>query len=121
MRADVWFLISSIILSALGQILLKCGVDRISNIDLRANKLFQTLFTAFTDSWILLGLACFMLSMVLWLKVIATSELSKAYPSVSLSYIIVFIFSIVLFNESVSVGKVAGLFSIVIGIILLQR
>lgn len=121
LKTDYVFLLSSIVLSAIGQILLKYGVNQIGNVDLSFEKLFSTLFSAFTNGWILLGVFCFVTSMVLWLKVIASAELSRAYPSVSLSYVIVFIFSAIWFNEGVSTGKVAGLLSIVLGIVLLQR
>ncbi|NLW91918.1 MAG: transporter [Syntrophomonadaceae bacterium] len=121
MGTDILFLLISIVLSAAGQILLKYGVMGVGNIDFRVGNLFSTLLTTFTNVWVLLGVICFVTSMVLWLKVISTMELSKAYPSVSLSYVIVFIFSAIFFNEGVSIGKFAGLASIMVGIFLLQR
>lgn len=118
---EIVFLLLSIVLSAVGQLLLKLGVMNVGDMDFKAGHLLSTLVNTFTNVWVLLGVVCFVTSMVLWLKVISTMELSRAYPSVSLSYVIVFIFSVIWFHEGVSVGKVAGLASIMLGIFLLQR
>lgn len=120
MRADLIILFSSILLGALGQVLLKCGVNRIENINLGWPEIYQTLITIFTNVWIVSGIICFVSSMILWIKVLSNMELSKAYPSVSLSYVIVFVLSIILFHESISPNKLLGLACVSLGVYLLQ-
>lgn len=101
--------------------MLKLSVTKLGNIDLSLNHLLPMLVKIFTNGWLLLGLACFASSMILWLKVISTMELSRAYPSVSLSYVIVFIVSVILFKEGVSMEKIGGVLCIILGVFLLQR
>lgn len=48
-------------------------------------------------------------------------ELSKAYPSISLSYIIVFVFSVLLFKETVTLTKVMGILLVSIGVFFLHQ
>lgn len=110
------FLALSIVLGASGQVLLKMGVNRIGSINLAWPQTLVTLMDVFTNVWILSGILCFVSSMILWLKVISSMELSTAYPTVSVSYIIVFILSVFLFNETVSIEKVMGLVFVAVGV-----
>jgi len=120
MSANYIYLFASIFLGACGQVLLKYGVNQLGRISLAHSELFRTLFGIFTNLWIDTGIVFFVTSMVLWIKVISTMELSKAYPSVSLSYLIVFLFSIVLFHETVTVDKIMGVFLVAAGVYFLN-
>lgn len=120
MRAQLIWLFSSIFLGAGGQILLKYGVNQLGEIDLRRTGIIFTIFSIFTNLFIILGICFFMVSMVLWIKAVSTMELSGAYPSVSISYIIVFLFSVAVFNESFTAGKIIGLFFVVAGVYFLN-
>jgi len=120
MRMELIFLGSSILMGACGQVLLKCGVNRLGQINLNWPEILNTIFRIFSNIWILTGILFFVSSMILWIKVISTMDLSKAYPSVSLSYIIVFIMSIFLFHESISLDKIIGLLLISAGVYCLH-
>lgn len=120
MSSNLLFLLSSVVLGAVGQVLLKVGVNRLGQIDLHWTALIHTIFSIFTNLYVITGIFCFVTSMILWIKVLSDMELSKAYPSVSISYIIVFLVSIFLFNESVSTGKVVGMLLVALGVYFLQ-
>ncbi|MDD3269841.1 MAG: transporter, partial [Syntrophomonadaceae bacterium] len=85
MNSNLMFLLSSVILGAVGQVLLKMGVNHLGRINLNWPALIPTIFDIFTNIWIITGICCFVSSMILWIKVISGMELSKAYPSVSIS------------------------------------
>lgn len=121
MKPDLIYLLLSIVLSAVGQLVLKYGVVEMGGIDIKLKNIISSLVQVFTNGWVMIGVLCFVTSMILWLKVISTMELSRAYPSVSLSYVIVFIFSLLLFKEGASASKIMGLISIMVGVFLLQR
>lgn len=121
MRPDVFVMLCSITLGAFGQLLLKVAVDRMGGVDLSLQHLLTTVGKLVTNGWLITGVMMFVISMLLWLKVISSSELSRAYPSVSLSYLIVFLFSIILFKESITVNKVVGIFSILFGVFMMHR
>lgn len=120
MKSNLIFLLSSILLGACGQVMLKLGVNRLANISLAYPEIFQTITSIFTNVYVVSGILCFVSSMILWIKVLANMELSKAYPSVSLSYPIVFFLSIILFDESLSLKKFLGLTCVSVGVYLLH-
>ncbi len=120
MNNNLIYLFISIFLGAGGQVLLKYAVTRMGQVDLAWPQTINTIIHIFTNPWIITGVICFVSSMILWIKVISNMELSKAYPSVSLSYIIVFVFSILLFNETVSSGKIVGLILVSLGVYFLH-
>lgn len=121
MRADILYLLVSIFLGACGQVILKFAASRLGEIELIWPQIIATLWRVFTDSWVVVGIVFFVLSMILWLKVITQMELSRAYPSVGLSYLIVFLLSVAVFHESVTWQKVAGLVLISMGVYLLHQ
>lgn len=121
MRVELAVLLVSVALGAVGQVILKYAVNGMGEINLGWPQVVNTLLRIFTNGWIVLGVFCFVTSMVLWIKVISNMELSKAYPSVSLSYIIVFVLSVVLFKENVTVMKTAGIVLVSMGVYFLQR
>jgi multidrug transporter EmrE-like cation transporter len=64
------------------------------------------------------GFCCYGLSTVLYLSVLARLELSLAYPTVSLGYVLVIIMSRVLFKEPVSPTRwlAAGIVALVLSL-----
>lgn len=64
------------------------------------------------------GLALFGLSSFLWIKVLSRAALSAAYPVGSLSYLVIMLLSWGYLREPVSWLKVAGVLTIMLGIVL---
>lgn len=121
MRIEFFLLLGSVFLGASGQILLKYATGTLKPINLEFSALPYTIFKVFTNGWIIAGLSCFAVSMMIWLKVLSTMELSRAYPSVSLSYILIFTMSVILFKEDVTLFKIIGLCSICMGVFFIHR
>lgn len=114
-------LFSSILLGACGQVLLKIAANSIGEVNLHPPDLLNTVFKIFSNGWILLAVFFFVLSMLLWIKAISSMELSKAYPTVSLSYLIVFGLSVFIFKETVNWEKVLGLIFVSLGVFFLHH
>jgi len=119
-RADYICLFISIFIGACGQVMLKLGVNQLGQVNLNRAEIFHTIISIFTNMWVACGTVFFVSSMILWIKAISNMELSKAYPTASLSYLIVFLFSVFLFHESVSLDKVGGLVLVTAGVYLLN-
>jgi len=64
------------------------------------------------------GFGCYGLSTVLYLSVLARLELSLAYPTVSLGYVLVIIMSRVIFKEPVSPTRWLAAGIICLGVVL---
>lgn len=112
---------SSILLGAVGQILLKVGANQLKNFNLSVDKIVSTFFKVIFTPYIFIGLILFVASFFLWVKVLTQAELSYAYPLVSLSYVFVTLSSCLLFNETLTLAKVVGLLLIVAGVSVVVR
>lgn len=67
------------------------------------------------------GLSLYGLGTVLWLGVLSRAELSQAYPFVGLSFVLTALFGAVLFHDSLSPSRLAGIAAIVLGVWLVGR
>ncbi|CAA2930082.1 4-amino-4-deoxy-L-arabinose-phosphoundecaprenol flippase subunit ArnF [Arsenophonus endosymbiont of Bemisia tabaci] len=124
MKGDFWG-IGSVILITLAQLCLKAGVTILAEFKLThqcmdVNWLLENL-PAF--GLIFIGLIGYVLSMVCWLFALKFLALSKAYPLISLSYVLVYLFAVTLpwFNESATLIKFFGVVFILLGIWIISR
>jgi uncharacterized membrane protein len=76
---------------------------------------------ALVDPFIILSMILTLMAGILWMGALKKFELSYAYPFISLSFVLIFILSIIFFREAITVNKIVGLVMIVIGIIILSR
>ncbi len=109
-----------VFLSSVGQILLKQGVSSIR----LGDGVFSALrfgFGCATNYFVILGLACYALGAFLWLLVLKISNLSVAYPMISLTYPLVVFLSYLLFREPISLRQVIGIVAIMLGVSLIYR
>jgi multidrug transporter EmrE-like cation transporter len=70
-----------------------------------------------TSPAVLLGMACFGLSAVVWLFVLAKIPLSTAYPFIAIGIIITVVGGRFLFAEPVSLLKLFGIALVIVGIL----
>lgn len=117
----------SVILVSVAQLLLKLGASHGTNHNVRLHDL-ATLSTLLNPQFLLhtalpiaLGLACYLASMLVWLRALGELPLSVAYPLLSLSYPLVYIAALLLpgFDETLSTTRVVGLLLASAGIALL--
>ena len=112
------FIFASVLLGAVAQYLFKKGMN-ILNIQNRID--FQTVYQIIINRFIVSGLIMYGFSVLIWFFVLSKFELSKAYPFVSLGYLITLFLGYFLLNESLSLYKVVGISIIVIGVIILSK
>lgn len=89
----------AIALGSCGQICLKLGLG---HRDLGGASVFATFFKilhAMANPYILIGLACYVVSTFFWILVLSKVRLSVAYPMISMGYVIVVILSSVVLRE----------------------
>lgn len=107
----------SILLGAVAQVLLKMGVAQVGLSQMSVAALLALL----ANLRFLLGLLSYGLSLLLWLHVLSQIEVSRAYPMVSLGYIVTMFIAWVWLGEPLGAGKVAGTCLIVIGVFLISK
>lgn len=89
-------LLLAIVTSVAGQLLLKRGMSNRPGFQVRQ------VLSLTRDPAVVGGFAAYGVSTLLYFRVLASLDLSVAYPSVSLGYVLIIILSRVLFRESVS-------------------
>lgn len=119
-------IIISVILGAGGQIFMKVAMQRAGSVPidapLSANtqawlwQLVQYYIGAVLSWPMLLALACYSLSYILWLGILSRADLTFARPFVSLGYIIVILYGYWA-GEMMSISRLIGILLIMVGLI----
>ncbi|HIK87654.1 MAG TPA: 4-amino-4-deoxy-L-arabinose transferase [Alphaproteobacteria bacterium] len=118
MISNFIFIISSVLLNALAQILLKAGMKQFGNIDLK-NNIINTSISIALNPYIITGFISYGISILLWLWVLSKVDVSLAYPFQALGYIVVTILAWLIFQENISFTRIMALIFITIGLIIL--
>ena len=118
MVKSLLLILVSVVLGSSAQIAIKWGTLGVSQTDLDTKEL---LMKYFTNASVLSGLILYAFSSVTWIFAVAKVDLSQAYPMVAMGYVIVFICSYLFFNEPISLLKIAGLATIVAGVVMISR
>lgn len=114
MASKYLLLILSIITLSLGQLCLKKGVDGYP-----IQPQFGSILRAFFQPYIFIGCVFYAISSVIGFFVLKELPVSVAFPSMSVTYVIIFLVSILYFGEQFTLFKMCGIFSIIGGVILL--
>ncbi len=115
------FAILCVAFSVAAQFLLKAGMSDVAIKTILAQPLgMGSVFTVFSNFFILGGFALYGLGAVAWLGVLSQWDVSKAYPLVGLG----FVFTVAigwLIGEQVSLMRVLGVAFICAGVVLVGR
>ena len=108
-----------IIFTVAGQLLMKYGMQQVGEITSMQQLLnLNTIFSIFTNLYVLGGILCFVLQLVMWLGAMSTLDISFMYPMASLVYVLTAIVAMIFLHEHVSLAHWAGIFLIVGGCFL---
>jgi drug/metabolite transporter (DMT)-like permease len=111
----------AILLLVGGQTLIKVGLNEIGGVSLFGGNPLGSLMGLFHTPWIILGLACYGFSSILWLDVLSKLDFSLAFPLVSLTYIFQVVIGRFIFHETVGMNRVAGVLLILGGLFFVIR
>jgi drug/metabolite transporter (DMT)-like permease len=111
----------SITIGAVGQLLLKLAARTAGALRLGGPGFLHSLERLIVNPYLILGVLCFVSSMILWVKVLTVAELSTSYPMVSLGYVIVAVLSAVVLREHLGVRQIVAIAVIIAGVILLGQ
>ncbi|MEM4244896.1 MAG: EamA family transporter [Candidatus Nanoarchaeia archaeon] len=120
MKAYVIAMFFSLLLSVLGQLLLKRGMNVIGKVSLLNRKVLSTVFRMLTNTYIIVGGIVFVASLALWLVVLSKLDVSYAYPIVSINYVAIALASKLFFKETVSKLRWVSIFIICFGVVLVS-
>ena len=114
-------LMTGVLLNAAAQLLLKAGTNRVGEFAFSLDNLVPIGSRLAASPFILGGLACYVVSVVVWILALSRVPVSVAYPMLSVGYIVNAVAAWMLFGESLTVQKLVGIGFIVIGVFLVAR
>lgn len=108
-----------IILVVAGQFCMKFGINKVGSFN--SMPMGQFLIKAFTTPIIILGIALYAVSAVVWIIILSKVDLSFAYPMLSIGYVLVLLVSWAFLGESINLIKILGIAFICLGIIFIFK
>ena len=114
-------ILSGVLLNALAQLLLKAGTRSIGHFDFSMENLRPIGLAIATNPYIFGGLACYAISVVIWILALSRVEVSMAYPMLSLGYVVNAFFGWWLFGEAVTAMRIGGIGFIIVGVYLVAK
>ncbi|WP_426176166.1 EamA family transporter [Massilia sp. TWR1-2-2] len=116
------FIITGVLLNAAAQIFLKAGTNALGGaIHLTAQNWFVTGIKVVTQLPILAGLACYAISLVVWIIGLSRADVTIAYPMLSLGYVVAAAAAWFFLGETVSMQRLMAIGVIMVGVALLAR
>lgn len=114
-------LMTGVALNALAQLLLKAGTLRVGEFAFTVDNIVPVGLRLGTNPFILGGVACYGVSLVVWIMGLSRVPVSVAYPMLSVGYVVNAIAAWMLFGESLTAQKLIGIGFIVVGVFLVAR
>ena len=75
----------------------------------------------FLNPWVLSSILATLLAGISWMLAMSRFEISYVYPWVGLNFVLMMLFGVLLFGESISMAKVVGTLLVVAGILVIAR
>lgn len=114
-------ILSGVMLNAGAQIVLKHGMRQIGYFSFTLENVIPIGWRVATNPYIALGIGFYVASVVIWLLVLSRTEVSFAYPMLSVGYIVTAIIAFYAFGENLTLERVAGIVLIIGGVFLIAR
>ena len=115
------FLFTGVLLNAVAQLLLKAGTNVLGVITLTRSDWANQVGRLAVEPHFIGGLACYGISVFVWIIGLSRVPVSIAYPMLSLGYVINAIAAHYLLGESVTLTRWMGIGFIVLGVWLVAR
>lgn len=112
---------TGVLLNAAAQLLLKAGTNAIGAFEFASHNVAPVGWKIATQPYILGGIGCYVVSVVVWILALSRVEVSLAYPMLSIGYVVNAIAAWYLFGEAVTAARLAGIGIIVLGVFIVSR
>ena len=114
-------LLAGVLLNAAAQLLLKAGTNRVGEFAFTLDNVVPVGARLIANPPIVAGLACYVVSVVVWILALSRVPVSVAYPMLSLGYVVNAFAAWILFGESLAMQKLVGIGFIIVGVYLVAR
>ncbi|MBT5399244.1 EamA family transporter [bacterium] len=117
-----FYLILAICFGVVSQLIIKWKMSAFSFDDYETwQDKFILAFSMLLNPYIIIALILTLLAGVTWMIAMTKFEISYAYPFTLLGLVLVTIFSVVFFGESISVYKIGGIALIILGVVVISK
>ena len=113
--------VAGVLLNAAAQLMLKAGTRALGELSLTSGALVSMAIGVITQPFILGGLACYVVSVGLWIIALSRVDVTVAYPMLSIGYVVNAVLAWQLFGEQLGPGRIAGIAIILVGVVVLAR
>ncbi|OGD83127.1 hypothetical protein A2165_01995 [Candidatus Curtissbacteria bacterium RBG_13_40_7] len=115
-------LLTSVVFNVTANILLKKGVLAIGGISGQKAKLISELSKAAFNPFIIIGLALYGFSFIIWLRVLTFNDLSRAYPIfATIVFMLTTLGSMIFLKENISAARIVGMIIMLVGIYIVSQ
>lgn len=114
-------LMTGVLLNAAAQLLLKAGTNRVGEFAFAMDNVLPVGLKLASNPFILGGVACYVVSLVVWIMGLSRVPVSIAYPMLSIGYVVNALAAWMLFGESLTAQKLVGIGFIMVGVFLVAR
>jgi multidrug transporter EmrE-like cation transporter len=110
-----------VLLNTFAQLLLKKGASAVGRFDFTVARAADAMLSYAINPYVLGGLACYVVSVAVWLAALSRVEVSVAYPMLSLGFALNALLAWWLLGEAVTAQRIAGIAIIIVGVTLVAR
>ncbi|MDK9725482.1 MAG: SMR family transporter [Sterolibacteriaceae bacterium MAG5] len=114
-------ILTGVLLNAAAQLLLKAGTNAVGHFEFHVDNLIPVGMKLAFQPYILTGMACYAVSLVVWIMALSRVPVSIAYPMLSIGYVINAAVAHFWFGEALVSQKMLGIGFIVVGVWLVAR
>lgn len=116
---NIIMILLSVLLNCAAQLFMRKGMLLVGEVGV--GNLVSNLGAMICNLWLWSAMACYGISILLWMAVLSKVEVSFAYPFLSIGYVVAAIIGWHFFGESLSLTRIAGILVICVGVYLISR
>ncbi|MES2238536.1 MAG: SMR family transporter [Pseudomonadota bacterium] len=114
-------ILTGVLLNAAAQLLLKAGTNAVGHFEFHINNILPIGMKLAFQPFIMGGMVCYAVSLVVWIMALSRVPVSIAYPMLSIGYAINAFVAWQWFGEALAAQKLLGIGVIIIGVVLVTR
>jgi multidrug transporter EmrE-like cation transporter len=113
--------LTGVLLNASAQLLLKAGTNAVGHFEFHLDNIIPIGMKIAFQPYIMSGMACYAISLVVWIMALSRAPVSVAYPMLSIGYVINAVIAYYWLGEPLAMQKMLGIGIIIIGVVLVAK
>lgn len=114
-------ILTGVLLNAAAQLCLKAGTNAIGHFEFHLENILPIGLKIAFQPWIVAGLSCYVVSVVVWILALSRVQVSMAYPMLSIGYVVNAFIAYYWLGEAVTPLRLLGIGIIVLGVVIVSR